>query len=372
MRTIVAIVGGGLAGLYAARLLHTAGIDFQLLEARDRLGGRILSLDSAGVPSADGFDLGPSWFWPDMQPAMGALARELGLAAFPQHSAGDVLFERMSKEPIHRFQSMRQEPASMRFSGGTGALVKALATTLPPERLHLGATVTNLTLLDDGVALTIAGADALTKELIADHLILALPPRLLARTIAFDPPVEQSTASLWQGTATWMAPHAKFLALYDQPFWRNEGLSGTAQSVLGPLVEIHDATTASGAAALFGFIGVNADQRSSIGEDALVHACFAQLGRLFGPEAARPRATLFKDWAADPLTATEADRVGGAHPTPGRMSWVTGAWSKRLSLGGSETSAREPGYLAGAVDAAERAVAEIRTRLVDTRETMTC
>ena len=62
----VLIIGGGLAGLTAARLLHHAGIGFQLLEARDRLGGRILSTDASGEVSDDGFDLGPSWFWPGM------------------------------------------------------------------------------------------------------------------------------------------------------------------------------------------------------------------------------------------------------------------------------------------------------------------
>lgn len=53
MRTTVAIVGGGLAGLYAARLLLNAGIEFQLLEARHRFGGRILSVNGKGDPSPD-------------------------------------------------------------------------------------------------------------------------------------------------------------------------------------------------------------------------------------------------------------------------------------------------------------------------------
>ena len=52
--TEVAILGGGLAGLNAARLLHRAGIDFQLLEARDRLGGRILTVDETGGHGEDG------------------------------------------------------------------------------------------------------------------------------------------------------------------------------------------------------------------------------------------------------------------------------------------------------------------------------
>ncbi|HEX8274203.1 MAG TPA: hypothetical protein VF615_16305 [Longimicrobiaceae bacterium] len=66
------------------------------------------------------------------------------------------------------------------------------------------------------------------------------------------------------------------------------------------------------------------------------------------------RATLFKDWAADPLTA--ADRSAGGHVAPAPAPWVVGPWSERLALGGSETSPAEPGYLAGAVVAATQAV----------------
>ena len=41
MNSSVIIIGGGLAGLTAARQLHQKGIDFILLEATDRIGGRI-------------------------------------------------------------------------------------------------------------------------------------------------------------------------------------------------------------------------------------------------------------------------------------------------------------------------------------------
>ena len=88
----VAIIGAGLSGLYAARLLHTAGVGVQILEARDRAGGRILSVDEQGQSSEDGFDLGASWMWPRMQPALAALVDELGLSGFAQVSEGDVVF----------------------------------------------------------------------------------------------------------------------------------------------------------------------------------------------------------------------------------------------------------------------------------------
>ncbi len=66
--------------------------------------------------------------------------------------------------------------------------------------------------------------------------------------------------------------------------------------------------------------------------------------------------------AADPLTATHADRLAGGPPLAAGQAWVGDAWRDRVSLAGSETADFEPGYLAGAVDAAERAVADITSK----------
>jgi monoamine oxidase len=362
MRHPVLIIGGGLAGLTAARLLHRAGITFQLLEARDRLGGRILSADPLKEVSDDGFDLGPSWFWPGMQPAMAELAEELRLSSFPQNSDGDVIYQRMPHEAPQRYRGMRQEPQSMRLAGGTGAVIRALAADLPALSIRLNARVVRIALDGQNLEVSFVDENGSEQMIRTSHVIVALPPRLLEATVSFSPALEAATARRWRETPTWMAPHAKFFALYDRPFWRDAGLSGAAQSMVGPLVEIHDATTASGKAALFGFVGVPAERRVAVGEDAIVTACVQQLASLFGPEAANPVATLFKDWAADPLTATAADQAAGGHPSPDRRPWVGGDWQKHISLAGSETSSSEPGYLAGAVDAAERAVAQLLNR----------
>lgn len=359
----VVVVGAGLAGLYTAQALHAAGVDVLLLEGRDRLGGRILTVEEGGTPSDDGFDLGPSWFWPEMQPAMAELVAELGLDSFVQHSTGDVVFERMSRERPQRFSPAYENQQSMRVSGGTGAVVRALADRLPDEHIRLQTQVVAMTLKDDGVELSLRRGDGETEILRAQHVIAALPPRLLGASVAFSPAQDPATASRWCGTSTWMTPHAKFFAIYDHAFWRKDGLSGTAQSMVGPMVEIHDSTTKSGRAAFFGFLGVGAEQRKSVGEEALKQACVDQLGRLFGPAALTPRATLLKDWAADPFTATADDRTGGDHPTPGSSRWVSGEWEGRLVMAGSETSPSEPGYLAGAVVAARQAVAKVLTKL---------
>lgn len=56
----------------------------------------------------------------------------------------------------------------------------------------------------------------------------------------------------------------------------------------------------------------------------------------FGPESLCPHATLFKDWAADALTATSENAVPNDHAAGVRRDWITGAWQERLSLAGNQ------------------------------------
>ena len=348
------IVGGGLSGLVAANHLARAHRPFVLLEARDQLGGRIRSdpLDSqTGTPR---LDLGPSWFWPDNQPNIDRLVADFGLQRFRQHDVGDLLLEH-GRGRVHR-QASGPAAISYRIAGGIGALVAALAATLPPGCVRPGVQVTKLTLHPNAIRLDARSVDGEPLQIDAARAILALPPRLAEAIIEFDPPLPPPTRTLWRATPTWMAPHAKFVAIYTEAFWRTAGLSGDAQSMIGPMGEIHDATTADGIPALFGFLGIPAADRARLGP-ALRQACIDQLTNLFGPAAAHPTATLFKDWATDPFTATEADLQGApGHPTPARRRWVDGDWTARLAMAGSETATAHPGYLEGAIVAATAAV----------------
>ena len=320
-------------------------------------------MNAEGVPDEDGFDLGPSWFWPERQPAIAALVRELGLESFPQNAEGDVVFERMSREAPHRLSGLRQDQQSQRIAGGSAGLTNALVRSLPVERLRFGRQVTRMRLTESGVDLAVCHPDGREEHVVAAHVIAALPPRVMAAAVRIEPEPDQKILHLWLSAPTWMAPHAKFFALYDRPFWRAAGLSGTAQSLVGPLAEIHDATTRSGQAALFGFVGSSARQRAAMGEVALKAACLQQLARMFGPDAANAQATILKDWAADPMTATAEDAAPAGHPPSAGREWVEGPWKARLTLAGSETSPVEAGYLAGAVEASDRAAKEVRERL---------
>lgn len=360
----IAIVGGGLASLVAAWRLQQQGVrDVLLFEARATLGGRIASVNAHGrrvdtaQPAHDRFDLGPSWYWPAMQPQLDALISELGLQRLQQFEDGDLMVERSAHQPPQRMRGYASDPPSMRLTGGTGALVAALKARLDPAIVRTQHTVRTLRCEPDHVELSIDDAAGTLSTWRCEKVLLALPPRLAAGTLQFDPPLPPDLARRWQATPTWMAPHAKYVAVYDSPFWREQGLSGGARSSVGPMGEIHDVSMPGGHAALFGFLGVSARVRRQVSPELLKTHCRAQLARLFGEQAGQPLGDALQDWATEAFTATADDQdATGHHAASPPSSPDAGAWQGRLMGIGSEWSPQFPGYLAGAVDAAERAV----------------
>lgn len=354
----IAIVGAGLAGLYAAHLLEQQDVrDHVLLEARDVPGGRIASPSGPTAASVGfdmgHFDLGPSWFWPGFQQQLGRLVQELELDCFPQFETGDMLMERSPGEPPRRMQGLANAPPSMRLMGGMRTLTNALRHRLTMTPIVTGLAVRRLRATATHIELDceVAGDRGVTWRV--EQVLLAIPPRLATHQLEFAPGLPPTLARQWRDTPTWMAPHAKYLAVYDMPFWREEGLSGEARSALGPLGEIHDASMPGGGAALFGFFGVPAQARARVSDAELRRHCRVQLARLFGPKAEAPGADLIKDWAQDPYTATIADQVaGGDHVLPPAITPDAGPWASRLIGIASEWSPRFPGYLAGAIEAA--------------------
>jgi len=338
MDTDVVIVGGGLSGLALADELHRKGVDFQLLEARDRFGGRIHAAHVDGVA----FDLGPAWFWQG-QPRMDAATKRFGLSVFEQYSAGDIVAEDHNGN-VQRGAGFASMAGSLRIAGGMVALVDAFATAVPADRLHLGQAATEIYQANTGV---IVRTDRLSIS--ANKIILALPPRV-AQTITFDPALPAYQSDAMGKVATWMAGHAKYVAIYDKAHWRDVGLSGDAQSRRGPMVEFHDASPQSGGpCAVFGFVGFDANTRAAH-RDEMTQMATDQLERLFG---VKPRQLILQDWAQDPLTATPADHISGAHPAYGRPPALTKIWDGRIILGSSEMGQSFGGYLEGALEAAK-------------------
>lgn len=342
MQTETLIIGGGLAGLSLASQLARRGEDFLLLEARDRLGGRILTETKDGGY----FDLGPAWFWPG-QPRIAELITRLGLSHFEQYSQGDAIYED-ERGNIQRVRGYASMEGSYRLVGGLNALISAMAAELPEDRLRISTPIAE-------VAKTTRGVSAKTLDcqvVSARRAVLALPPRV-ASQLTYEPALPEESQLALEAIPTWMAGQAKAVAVYDRPFWRDAGLSGDAISRRGPMAEIHDASCDAGECfGLFGFIGV--PPRARPDQQSLRDHLHDQLSRVFGDEAAAPKALYVKDWAFDPFTATDFDlQPLYTHPLYSLPLVLQGLWDERLLFGGTEVAQRFGGYLEGALEAAE-------------------
>lgn len=243
-----------------------------------------------------------------------------------------------------------------RVVGGTQNLSRRLLDGLD---VHVGEPVLQVRQDTHGVTV-----QSRTLRVRADRAVLAVPPTQ-RRTIAFDPPLPAARADL--DRRAFMGSTVKVLALYDRPFWREAGLSGELVSGGGPLSVTFDNTSFSGEQpALVGFVvGRHARELTQRPLGAQRTAVVETLAQAFGPPARRPSELVLHDWAAEPF-------VGGCPVAlfgPGALtssSRALRAPEGRLHFAGTETAREHVGYLEGALESAERVLAEVRNALPTT------
>ena len=347
-----AIIGGGLSGLALAVSLQQQGRVFALYEARERLGGRILTVRADGID----LDLGAAWYWPGSQPRITQLVTELGLVAYPQHDQGTVLnLTDPEKAPQPYPASSGVHDGALRLVGGMGSLVQALVDNLPADELHTGHVLIAVIEHGDHVELQFRRGESVRK-ITARQVVLAVPPRVLEEHVRFEPPLGESMRQSMRATYTWMADQAKVVVTYPHPFWRKAGLAGNAFVEHGQAVlyETFDACNAeAGQAALGGFIALSPALRSSyqLGMPLLISS---QLVQIFGTEADNGKQHI-QDWAAEVYTSSTLDQTPPArHPAYDDPSLRRSFWKSKLYFCGSETAGHAAGYLEGALEAGER------------------
>lgn len=350
------IIGAGLCGLAIAYRLKQAGREVVVLEANCAAGGRI---QPAGELNGHQ-DLGPTWVWPYAQPVVTQWINELELTLFAQFDEGHGLVDH-SRDECAVQQTLPSQHGSARIGGGTHALIRELEKKLPGV-VRLNHAVTSCVRVDDRWQLNVTTPDSIKKptQLTASQLVLATPPRLAAKLLQAELESLATVLPVLAASETWMAPHAKVVIFYNEPFWRETGLSGRIASQVGPLVEVHDHCGPNGTpAALFGFCGVPADARAQAGEQ-LIHDIKQQLQRCFGEHAPEPTQIIVKDWAFEPFTTTAADRYGSAAHPPVLGKQVRKPYcDNSLWFASSETSAISIGLIEGALARADEVAEQI-------------
>ena len=451
------VVGAGISGLTAARELAAAGKSVIVLEARDRVGGRMLNHD---IGDGKVTELGAQFVGPTQDHILG-LAKEVGVGTFKAYDTGDNVYyksgqrstfndklptgaipidplidadiikavlqlDQMSqKVPVDapwradnaeewdsqtlwswfkenqinpqvggvvsaaveaifgaetRDVSLlytlfyiaasgnEQNPGTFernfstaggaqesRFVGGSELIPLRVAQQLG-SAVRLSSPVRRIEQTSTGVTVT---AD--TGTFSAKQVIVAVPPPIAGR-IQYAPLLPPLRDQLTQHMA--MGTLMKAEAVYDEPFWRADGLSGPAVSDTGPVKVTFDNSPPDGTpGVMMGFIGGHEARRFALlSPEDQRKAALQSFANYFGDQAKNPRDFILMNWSSEewtrgcPVSLLSPGVLfdfGPALREPcGRIHWA-----------GTETSTYWNGYMDGAVRSGERAAREVLDRL---------
>jgi monoamine oxidase len=193
------------------------------------------------------------------------------------------------------------------------------------------------------------------------QIIVTAPP-LLAGRIDYEPALPHWREQLTQRTP--MGSVIKCQAIYDEPFWRADGLSGQATGDgEGSRVVFDNSPQDGSPGILLAFL--EGDEARRLGRESAEvrrRAVVDSLVRYFGPRAAKPERYLERDWQQEKWS-------GGCYGTLfGPNVWTRYGHALREPAGpihwaGTETASQWTGYMDGAVRSGERAAAEVLARL---------
>ncbi len=230
----IAVIGAGMGGLSAAHRLATAGRTVTVFEARNRIGGRIFTNNSLGMP----LDLGASWIHGTVENPLTELANAAGQKRIQTDDSyvirgrdGRDIADRDAPGWLENVTDIQHDAAAdfsqlnklaylmqddyggpeVIFPKGYAPIFDQLTGTYG---LHLSSVVRQIDQTDRGVAVKFDSR----QTVLFDAVVVTLPLGVLKQnTVTFNPPLparkQDAIRRIGMGTLD------KVYLLYDQPFW---------------------------------------------------------------------------------------------------------------------------------------------------------
>lgn len=344
----IIIIGGGLCGLTTAYFLEKEGYNANILEARDRLGGRIYT---SRTENQAPIEMGATWLGKKHQ-HLTDLLDELNINIHEQYMGNKGYYEPMSISPPQLVNLPSNDEPSYRIKGGTDKLIQILNEQLQQSNILLNQQVTSIHKNEDSLAVKSS-----TEHFRADVVISTLPPKLLVDSIAFEPTLPDSLVNTAEETHTWMAESIKFALTFEDPFWRADSSSGTIFSNVGPVTEMYDHSDEQQSQyALKGFMN---EAYYSVSRDERKELVLNQLRRFYGQKIDNYLSYHETVWKNEPFSFASYETHILPHQHNGHTVFQTPYWDHRLIISGSETANEFPGYMDGAVESAQRTVNQL-------------
>ncbi|TYP95347.1 monoamine oxidase [Fodinibius salinus] len=346
----IVIIGGGFSGLLIAYLLQKEGLRPQIIEARNRLGGRIYTLRSDDEPP---IEMGATWLGKKHRHLLDLLD-DLGIDIYQQYMGDKGYYEPMSVSPPQLVDLPPNEEPSYRIAGGTDNVIQTLEEGLDQRQIHIDQAVQTIRQTD--TKLVIETENDLFK---ADVAISTLPPKLLVDNVDFSPSLPEELTHIASQTHTWMAESIKVALTFDEPFWRNTDSSGTIFSNVGPVSEMYDHST-DNQYALKGFMN---NDYQAVSREERKQLVIEQLRRFYGGKVDSYQSYRELVWQKEPFSYSNYEQPIVPHQHNGHAIFQKAFLDKRLLIAGSETATEFPGYMDGVVESAHRAVRQLKQSL---------
>ena len=226
----VIIIGAGISGLVAGYDLTIAGYDVTILEARDRIGGRVLTIRSP-FSNNHYVEGGAARIKPNHDLTI-AYANHFNLTLDPFYAtSGDYVdFSNGNRTIIDNTTYLNTSYGStmrknyLKIRGGSDQLTNAFANSSElSNKIYLNHAVTSITQNSDNVIV-----DTGVNQFQADRVLCTVPLTVLNK-INFTPNLSSEKQSAMNGGFRY-APATRIYIQFKNRFWENESLNGWGNS----------------------------------------------------------------------------------------------------------------------------------------------